>query len=132
VLTVTASAQRSSPLISLTLPNDIAAPLVELMHETGTFALNVLPSSHAGLAARFDRPQTLGPEDRGDWFLIDEVAALRTAFVTVLCRVDRVLDAGDHQVILAVPLHASFGGTPSGPPLGWQTSYGATGDVARD
>jgi DNA-binding MarR family transcriptional regulator/flavin reductase (DIM6/NTAB) family NADH-FMN oxidoreductase RutF len=122
-LTVSVSAPRTSSLITLTVPSEAAAPLLELVEATGTFGLNVLASTHAPLAATFDRPKRLQKLDASEWFLIDGIPALRTALVTILCSVDRILDAGDHHVVLGVPLHASFGAAPAEPLVAWNGRY---------
>ncbi|SFK26203.1 flavin reductase [Celeribacter neptunius] len=75
----------------------------DMFVENGVFCVNVLGHDHADLAMQFGRPG-LAPEERfesDDWITLETGApALKSATVSLDCRVSNVETVGTHSVIM--------------------------------
>lgn len=120
-----ASVSLSPPLLLVCLID--AIPMLELVTSAGTFALNVLAEDQRNLAVRFgraesaDNPHTL---EGVRWSAVDGVPVLDDALASVICRVDRMLEIGDHTVILVAPINAVH--DPDGPQRAALTFFNST------
>jgi flavin reductase (DIM6/NTAB) family NADH-FMN oxidoreductase RutF len=92
-----ASLSMTPPMVLVSLDN--GSGLLAMVQRTGTFGLNVLAAGQSALALRFARK---GPEkfSGADWS--HEFGAARLAGVAawVACTVDRIVEGGDHLVVL--------------------------------
>jgi flavin reductase (DIM6/NTAB) family NADH-FMN oxidoreductase RutF len=107
----------SPPLITLGVKADSGA--YHLLKETGAFALNVLGKDHKGAAFTFFKPAKV--EDgklsgmaftkgtNGAPLLTDAPAALE-------CKVRKIVEEGDHHVVIAEVVEAHLHKPPSGRP----------------
>lgn len=101
------------PIVLVCLRREIAT--LAAIEECGRFGISVLPASMEGLARRFGTREGPGnPHSLVDveYWQEGDIPGLRGALAWFGCRVDQVVDAGDHVVVLAAPEHirASPGG----------------------
>jgi len=107
----------SPPLITLGVKADSGA--YHVLKETGSFALNVLGKDHKGAAFTFFKPAKV--EDgklsgmaftkgtNGAPILTDAPAALE-------CKVRKIVEEGDHHVVIAEVVEAHLNKPPAGRP----------------
>jgi flavin reductase (DIM6/NTAB) family NADH-FMN oxidoreductase RutF len=109
-------------LACLNRSSNTFAPIVE----AGVFAVNVLSLQDAAVADRF--AGTLpGPEKFGLGAWEEAVTGspiLATAMVSFDCRVDRVVEAGTHGILLGAVQHVTLGEPHHAPLLYAQGGYG--------
>lgn len=99
------------PMVLVSL--DRRSQLLEVVRASGTFGLNILGSAQADVAAHFARKGGTGKFADVVWY--DDSGLPRLPGVTgfLNCRVARLVDGGDHLVVLGGVVAAdSTAGTP--------------------
>lgn len=111
-------------------------PAVLAIQETGEFGVNILSAGQEELAGRFGRAE--GPANSHslagiDWRLEDGIPRIEGAIAWLGCRVDRLIDAGDHLIVLGIPVTAEVTAAdgPGRPMLFWSGRYAALADGHR-
>lgn len=92
-----ASLSMTPPMVLVSL--DHGSDLLAMVRRTNTFGLNVLASGQSTLASRFAKK---GPEKFNgvEWFEEAGAARLAGAAAWVACTVSRIVEGGDHLVLL--------------------------------
>jgi flavin reductase (DIM6/NTAB) family NADH-FMN oxidoreductase RutF len=92
----------------------------EVLQEVGRCGLTVLAAEHAIVASRFSsagRPSARHLLESVPWTRTEGGAMVLTGGLTALdCRLDRVIEAGDH-VLALLEVTAVLPGNPTAPPL---------------
>lgn len=98
-----ASLSMDPPMILVSL--DRRSELLEIVRRTGTFGVNVLGAHQAAIGARF---ASKGVDRFADvlWSLDEDVPHLDGSASWVACRVEAIIDGGDHQIALGAVLNA--------------------------
>lgn len=92
-----ASLSMTPPMVLVALDN--GSDLLAMVQRTGTFGMNVLAAEQSALALRFAKK---GPEKFSgtDWSPAHGAARLGGVAAWVACTVNRIIEGGDHQVVL--------------------------------
>jgi flavin reductase (DIM6/NTAB) family NADH-FMN oxidoreductase RutF len=106
-----ASLSLDPPMVLVAL--DRRSDVLALVRRTGRFGVNVLASSHVELALAFAR-KGAAKFTGVPWVVEHGVPRIPDAGGFLACRVDRLVDGGDHLVVLADVLNAE---TVAAPPL---------------
>ncbi|MBL1101508.1 flavin reductase family protein [Streptomyces sp. 205] len=94
-----ASLSLAPPMVVVAL--DRGSQLLQVIHETGEFGVNVLGREQAGLAANFARKGGSGKFAGVAWRPDSGLPRLPDAGAFVSCRVAQVIEGGDHLLVLA-------------------------------
>lgn len=86
------------PMVLVSL--DRASELLALVRRTGRFGLNVLGSTQSRLALNFARKGGVGKFADVAWDIEAHVPRIPGASGFLACEVDRLVDGGDHVVVL--------------------------------
>jgi uncharacterized NAD(P)/FAD-binding protein YdhS/flavin reductase (DIM6/NTAB) family NADH-FMN oxidoreductase RutF len=129
ISSVTAVSQ-DPPMLSVALPADSEA--LAGIHASGTFTVNVLAEHQRPISARFalhrGPAQVTGLELVGE---DDESPRLEGALAHLLCRVDRTVDVGDHELVIAEVVDLIEESGPSRPLLRFRGRYSTLGEEER-
>ncbi|MFI5607469.1 flavin reductase family protein [Amycolatopsis sp. NPDC051903] len=98
-----ASLSLAPPMVLVSL--DRTSDLLTVVRRGGRFGLNVLESGQAELAKRFAR-KGMAKFDGVSWELDDDLPRLAGASGWVACRVEKLIEGGDHVVALGLVLAA--------------------------
>ena len=93
-----ASVSLRPPLILVVL--DLTSQTRSLVLEAGTFAVNVLSEHQEEISRTFARREDKGFEDLAHGFGTTGAPLLEGAIAWIECRVERVVDGGDHQIVV--------------------------------
>lgn len=91
------------PLVLVSL--DEASDLLRLVRATGRFAINVLAEGQESLAAAFAR-KGADKFDTVDWTFDHGLPRLPDSRAYIACSVERMVEGGDHVVVMGLVEHA--------------------------
>lgn len=116
------------PLLMVSLID--ALPMLELVTHAGRFTINVLAAHQRDLAVRFGSKESPEfPHDFTDldWYEVDGAPAVKGSLVSIICRVDQMLDIGDHTVIIGAPIAVGPVSEEDEPLTFWRGRLGSAG-----
>jgi flavin reductase (DIM6/NTAB) family NADH-FMN oxidoreductase RutF len=105
------------PLVTLGVKADSGA--YHILKETGAFALNVLGKDQKGAAFAFFKPAKVeGDKISGMAFIKGTTGAplLTDAPAAIECKVRKIVEEGDHHVVIAEVVEAHINKAPTGRP----------------
>jgi flavin reductase (DIM6/NTAB) family NADH-FMN oxidoreductase RutF len=123
-----ASLSMDPPMVLVSL--DRGSDLLGIIRASGRFGLNVLGSNQSQLALNFARKGGVGKFAGVPWEVEGGVPRIPGAGGFLACAVDRLIDGGDHVVVLGTVLTAD---TVEGPPLTYHARvFGTHATLALD
>lgn len=121
-----ASVSLHPPLILVVLDN--ASQTRSLVLEAGTFAVNVLSEHQEEISRTFARREDKSFDDLPHGFGATGAPLLEGAIAWIECRVERVVDGGDHQIVVGEVVAAHT--APGEPLVYYERAYRRMGDPA--
>jgi flavin reductase (DIM6/NTAB) family NADH-FMN oxidoreductase RutF len=107
-----ASLSMNPPMVLVSLDRD--SQTLEFVRESGRFGLNILSSQQTRTALAFAKKGGVGKFQGTPWELDADLPRILTAPGWVACTVERLVDGGDHVIVLG---NVTAADTSDGTPL---------------